>query len=157
MRRAKLLLLALLIAGVVVFIFHGGRPLDPIDRAGHATAIGPVRGERTVIHFWATWCPPCRRELPGVVAFVKQHPHDFRFYAIATDRSADTVWHYVDDHGIARDTLFDRKMSLSKKYKITFLPTTIVFDGNGEVVARYEGMLDWNDPRIQETILGHHV
>jgi cytochrome c biogenesis protein CcmG, thiol:disulfide interchange protein DsbE len=157
MRRVRWLLSALLIAGVVVYILHGERSLDPIDRAGRTRSIGPVRGERTVIHFWATWCAPCRRELPDVVAFVKQHPNDFRFYAIATDRSPDTVWHYVDDNGIARDTLFDRKMNLSKKYKIHFLPTTIVFDGNGEIVARYEGMLDWNDPKIQETLLGRRV
>ena len=117
---------------IVMFDFF----LENIE--GETVSIGEFRGEKTLINFWATWCRPCRKEMPmlnGV--FLSQDPSDFSVVGIAIDKP-EKVKQFVAELGID----FPIMVGQSEAYDVMkdlgnealTLPYTILIDEEGEVV-----------------------
>lgn len=99
--------------------------------------------KRLIVNFWATWCPPCRAEMPDLDALAKElHGRDdVAFYAVNLGDSADTVHKFLVEEGINDMTvLLDKDSSVSRQYAIQSIPTTILIDLNGKIAYRKIGM-----------------
>jgi thiol-disulfide isomerase/thioredoxin len=124
------------------------------SRDGKEVVITPEAGKVTLVHFWATWCGPCRYELPSFVEFARANEGDkLRWIAVANDPDFGVVDEHLRDAGISMETLLDPQGSTLRGWKVQAIPTTIVLDGSGNELARYVGMHDWNDPKQREEVL----
>jgi thiol-disulfide isomerase/thioredoxin len=102
-----------------------------------ATTDGP-----TVLTFWATWCGPCRSELPIKKAFYEEYADTVGFIAVnmtRTEPSIDTVERYIADHNIEYPVALDSNGTVAAFFGIRGTPTTIVVDTDGVVIARWTG------------------
>ncbi len=109
-----------------------------VNTKGEAVSIDEFRGEKTLINFWATWCRPCRKEMPmlnGV--FLSQDPSDFSVVGIAIDKP-EKVTQFVAELGIdfpimvGQSEAYDVMKALGNE--ALTLPYTILIDEEGEVV-----------------------
>ena len=97
-----------------------------------------------MINFWATWCIPCKKELPDLVKIYKSLDRKkIKFYIISIDKkNIDEQINYLRENGI-KDLipLFDPEMKIFRYLKLRGIPTTIMINKNGYVVKKHEGIL----------------
>jgi thiol-disulfide isomerase/thioredoxin len=114
----------------------------PLELAG-TTAKGAdfvwdaYRGKVVIVDFWATWCGPCIREMPNVKAFYeKQVDRGFDIVGISLDKDQEALAQYLEENRIAWDTLAgDDTQELASKYGVRGIPTMMLVDREGKVVA----------------------
>jgi cytochrome c biogenesis protein CcmG/thiol:disulfide interchange protein DsbE len=107
------------------------------DLEGNKIAVGKAE-KVTIINFWATWCPPCRSEMPELNKFVQNHPETL-FYAVNIQESPDKVKEFMQQHNYTLHVLTDTDGKAARKFQITAIPTTIVLDKNGNIKYRKSG------------------
>lgn len=98
--------------------------------------------ETVVLNFWATWCGPCRGEIPAKAAFYEDLPEGVRFIAVNltnTESGSDVVADYRDRYRIAYPIALDRSGRLAARYGVRGTPTTVVIASDGSVVTRWVG------------------
>src|SRR3989344_2014659 len=113
------------------------------DLTGKSRSLSEWRGQVLVLNFWATWCPPCREEIPLFIDLQKRHGRDgLQFLGVAIDRPEDVV-SYVAEIGMNYPTLVadDNAMELMRSYgnRMGSLPYSVIIDRDGQVVARKLG------------------
>ena len=109
----------------------GGTPVNLQD----------FRGKPLVLNLWATWCPPCRRELPMMVRLSQEHP-EVRFAFASQGEGPAVVRSFLEEERLAPEwVLLDPEAQLSQSLKSQGLPTTFFFDREGRLVARHLGEL----------------
>ncbi len=131
-----------LVAGQIV-----GKPapdftLKTLD--GKTLTLSELRGKTVVLNFWATWCPPCKVELPWFVELQKQYgPQGLQIVGISEDEGGkDKVAQFVKEMGVNYTIAVDDN-SVSPKYgDVEDLPTTFYIDRSGKIVAFAMGLLD---------------
>ena len=108
---------------------------------GVSHSLKDFRGKWVVVNFWATWCPPCLEELPGLVAFHNQHKdHDAVVLGINyEDIGADQLTAFIKRHDIDYTVLRLNPADTSPFGDISGLPTTYIVNPQGETVARQVG------------------
>lgn len=105
--------------------------------------LSDFRGKPTLVNFWATWCPPCRRELPTLQATYTRYSDKIGFIAVDLQESAETVAAFAKELGLTFPIVLDQDGSISHvSYEVRGIPTTIFVDANGVVTARHIGPLD---------------
>ncbi len=123
------------------------------DGASHSLA--EFKGRGMVVNLWATWCAPCVAEMPSLEALSKAlAPQDIAVLPLSSDRGgAGAVQAWFTAHGItALPVLLDPKGALARSFNARGIPTTVVIDKSGQVVARLEGAADWAAPDAQALI-----
>lgn len=129
-------------------------PAVALGRNGTNVTVAAEPGKVTLLHFWATWCGPCRYELPSFVAFAKANAGPrLRWVAVANDPTFGEVDEHLRSTGITMDTLLDPRGDVMRKWQVDSIPTTIVLDGDGRELARYIGAHDWSDPKQRDAVL----
>lgn len=94
----------------------------------------PVRGQRTVLVFFASWCGPCRRELPEVEKFAASAPSDVAIVAVAANDSPDAAAQFLDSLGVTIPAVSDEDGSVtSSVYGFGTLPETVFINSDGTV------------------------
>ncbi|MCO5978093.1 TlpA family protein disulfide reductase [Ideonella oryzae] len=124
------------------------RPTDPQlpaltlnDLQNQPVALAQFRGQPTVVNLWATWCPPCRREMPVLAAAQSRYP-GVRFVFVNQGESAATVQAYLASQGLHLDqVLIDPRSELGARLGQRALPTTLFLDTQGQVVTQRIGEL----------------
>lgn len=110
-----------------------------------------LRGRVVLVNFWATWCPPCRRELPSLARLQKLfRTSDFTVIAVNVGEEPDAVFSFVGTTNFP--VLLDRDSSAMMRWSIKGLPTTYVVDRSGKLVLRATGGRDFDDPTIVSQI-----
>jgi thiol-disulfide isomerase/thioredoxin len=135
-------------------------PQDPPDgvflsQDGSSHRLGEFRGRGMVVNLWATWCAPCVAEMPSLEALSKAlAPHDIAVLPLSSDRGgSDTVQSWYQQHGItALPVLLDPKGALARAFNARGIPTTVIINTAGQVVARLEGAADWSSGNAQQLI-----
>lgn len=109
----------------------------------------------TIVHFWGTWCGPCREELPDFVAFQRdQTKSGITFIAVADDPDFATVDRYLSDSGIdLASFVLDPRGDVARAWGVDAYPSTFVLGPNNEILAAYRGMVDWASPLERREIL----
>ncbi|MDO8598068.1 MAG: TlpA disulfide reductase family protein [Sulfuricaulis sp.] len=113
------------------------------DLAGTPRSLSEWRGQVVVLNFWATWCPPCREEIPLFIDLQKRHGRDgLQFLGVAIDRQEDVV-SYVAEIGMNYPTLLgdDNAIEIMRAYgnRTGSLPYSVIIGRDGQVVARKLG------------------
>lgn len=125
-------------------LYPVGRPGDPMPDFNAVTVNGDqfnlaefCKGKKLVLlDFWASWCGPCRREIPNLKEIYKKHNADgFDIVSVSIDQD-ETPWKKaVSDEALSWTNLRDADSSISKLYKVSAVPTMYLVDGNGCLVA----------------------
>jgi thiol-disulfide isomerase/thioredoxin len=119
------------------------------DVEGNYLSLENFRGKIVALHFWATWCIPCRKELPTVDALQNQlGGADFTFVPLSVDRDgADLVRRYYADHGIQHLPVYiDERMNAAQAMLVNGIPYTILINREGMEIARILGDRNWTAP-----------
>lgn len=112
---------------------------DHADRAGTLAAL---EGKVVLVHFWGTWCPPCVRELPGLLATARQVGTDFVLLAIAIEDEWPDVEGFF--HGdVPAEVVRPDDAAIHQRYDAPTLPVSFLVDARGRLVARYDGPRAW--------------
>jgi thiol-disulfide isomerase/thioredoxin len=100
-----------------------------------------LRGQPVLINFWATWCGPCRIEMPYFEEAYQQFGPDLVVLAVNIDEPADQVQAFVNDLGLSFDILLDTGSKVQALYRVTAFPTTYLVDREGMVKVQHIGAL----------------
>lgn len=117
--------------------------------ANLATRLASYAGRPVLVNFWASWCEPCREEMPALQALADSGVVVLTI-AVA-DRDADAR-RFLDQAGVALPLLFDREQRISKAWGVRLLPYTVVLDRRHRVVARAQGVVDWDASAVREQL-----
>jgi len=113
--------------------------------AGETISIHELRGRPLVINFWATWCGPCKEEIPMLQqAYERSNRTNFQLIAV-TDELQTTVRQFMAQGGMTFPVVFDQGGRAGSRYRVQAIPTTIFVDSEGVVVARHVGGLSAAD------------
>ena len=135
------------------------------DEAGTAMTIADFKGKALLVNFWASWCVPCREEMPALDAIATKFNSDrFMVLPINLDIGEDGLEKaesFLADNGFANlplfaDNSFDAFKRLQQEAVAIGLPATLILDGNGCELAVLQGPAHWDTPdgeRVVETLL----
>lgn len=134
-----------------------GQPAPKIALAsldGATLPVGEELGNKVVVlNFWATWCPPCRQELPEFAKLATEYPDaPVAFYAVATDQEAELIASVADELNPRPPVAFDANSVASNAYQIRYLPTTLVIDRNGVIQSAHTGFTSTTIAEIRADI-----
>ena len=122
--------------------------------SGKSYHLADLRGQVVLINFWATWCPPCRREMPSMERMWKKiKGKGVTILAINVGENADTIFEFLGSYPVSFPLLMDLDGSVIKRYPVTGLPTTYIVNPQGQVTHRAVGSREWDDPRLYEQLL----
>jgi cytochrome c biogenesis protein CcmG/thiol:disulfide interchange protein DsbE len=124
------------------------------DRAGNKLDLTQEKGHLTIVHFWATWCPPCVEEIPALSRFWDRYRgrSDIKLYSISVDKD----WKTIDDFNRKNPNdlpLYrDLDAKTAKRFGTTQYPETYIVNSSGRVIYRVQGGVEWNDGSVQQRI-----
>lgn len=125
-----------------------------LDAQGKATQLGPRLEPVTLVHFWATWCPPCIDEIPAVQRLTRDFSQyqDFGIVLVAVSDSADKVNTFLGPG--AEMVLYDPKWNVANRYGTSQLPETYLVV-RGRVVEKFVGATNWDDPELRRKLASY--
>ncbi|WP_368901360.1 peroxiredoxin family protein [Oceanobacillus oncorhynchi] len=118
--------------------------------AGETVKLSDYRGKKVMINFWATWCPPCRAEMPDMEAFYQDK--DIVILAVnltETENNLQQVQDFVNEYELTFPILLDEKIEVAEQYMIQPIPTSYMINSNGVVAFKAFGSLNY-DFMVQE-------
>jgi cytochrome c biogenesis protein CcmG, thiol:disulfide interchange protein DsbE len=128
---------------------------NAIDLAtGRPVTLAAYRGRPILVNIWATWCEPCRVEMPALERLTKKLAGtDFRVVAVSVDRDDSSVVHrFARDLGLSFDILHDQGGEIQRIYQTTGVPESFVIDRDGYIVKKVIGAAEWDGP-VNETLV----
>ncbi|WP_144548074.1 redoxin domain-containing protein [Bacillus sp. X1(2014)] len=111
---------------------------------GEKIKLSNLKGKKVMLNFWATWCPPCKAEMPAMEQFSKQMPKDVVILAVNIDPQLD-VHGFVDENKITFPILLDAEDKVNETYQVLSIPTTYFIDSKGNIQNKYIGEMKLDD------------
>jgi len=170
----------LFVIALLFFFEHFNEPslsLDEVREAGHADEVksevgylapdfnlrnlkgnrdglANYKGQVVVINFWATWCAPCRVEMPSFEALYRRYrSRGLTVLAISLDKGADDkVRRFVEERGLSFPVLMDAEGEAERLYPSVSIPFTYVVGRSGRIVARVDGAKNWQSEETFEAV-----
>ncbi|UCB54285.1 MAG: TlpA family protein disulfide reductase [Thiotrichales bacterium] len=128
--------------------------LEDMDEEKHS--LSDLRGKVVLLNFWATWCPPCRREMPSMERLHQKLDADnFKVIAINQMEDGDHVFAYIGQLEVdpTFTILFDSDSKVSTSYSVNGLPTTYLIDKQGNIRFRAIGGREFDHPEVEKQIM----
>ncbi|MCK6510162.1 TlpA family protein disulfide reductase [Myxococcota bacterium] len=124
---------------------------------GQAFSLEPYRGRWRMINFWATWCEPCRREMPALERLARSFPQEklpIVLLAVSVDQEWSLIHDFLRKHPFFRGTSLSMRIVrdaggvMALRYGTQKFPETYLIDPNGRLRAKWVGALEWDSPQI---------
>jgi peroxiredoxin len=113
------------------------------DLSGKSISLSDLKGKVIFINFWATWCGPCRHEIPDFVAFYKENKDNGAvILGVSVDKSTDKVRDFVDEYKINYPIVMATNDMVNDYKPGKFIPTTIIIDTDGMIQEKKVGVMD---------------
>jgi peroxiredoxin len=110
---------------------------------GDVAWLTDFRGQPVVLNFWATWCQPCRQEMPQLVDEYSKHKDEgLVIIGLNMQEGRDLIQPFAEERGIDYPILIDRDGDVGDEYRLLGLPTTYFIDANGVIVSVFRGPLE---------------
>lgn len=155
--------LLLMITGLLSFSFATDKPVSKekvstlvpkelkslpsfsmMDASGNIVNLQSFKGKKVFLNIWATWCPPCRSEIPSIEKLYKKADKEKAvFIMLAVDKSFDIALKYANKHNM-KTPLFYPAENLPAVLYTTGIPATYIFDENGELIKKNVGADDYS-------------
>jgi len=111
--------------------------------------LSALRGRIVIVNFWATWCPPCRFEIPSMQrAWNQVREEGIVLLAVHVGGNVDQVTNFTFDYDVDFPVVMVARSEVIKQWPVLGLPTTVVVDREGLMVLRAIGSREWDDPAI---------
>src|SRR5713101_3801380 len=124
--------------------------------SGASLSLTELRGKVVLLNFWATWCVPCRKEMPAIEALYQRYKdRGLEVVAISLDKlAAAPVEAFVQEMGVTYRVALDPSWATARTYGVRGLPATFLLDRAGNVVMRELGERDWMEEAKQQAVEG---
>ena len=152
---ASIVVAAALAAGVVLYLLSGpavapgggtASGWQPHGLDGTELDVADLKGQVVFLNLWATWCPPCRVEMPSIQRLYEQMKDDGVVFALVSNEGPETVRGFVATNGYTMP--FYTAPRPPSVFATRAIPTTFIIGPDGEIALRHVGAKDWDD---QET------
>ena len=110
--------------------------------AGEPFTLSDLDGTPVVLNFWATWCGPCRNELPALQDAAERYDGRIRFVGVDQGEEAEVVQSFVDEFGLTFPIPMDHEGAVGQRYNVRGLPTTFFIDSNGLIRSIWSGEMN---------------
>ncbi len=129
------------LSAVPVKVDFSAPALTLIDTQGTPASLADYRGQVVLVNLWATWCPPCKEEMPALETFYNKHKQDgFAIVAINDGDPEADVLQFIKDYGLTFPVWLDPTyIATEQAFKTLNLPSSFVIDRNGKVVLSWVG------------------
>ena len=123
-------------------------------RTGRPTTLADYRGKVVLLNVWATWCQPCRIEMPSMERLHRRLAgNDFAVVAVSVDEAdSAAVLQFTRELGLSFDILHDRAGAIQRLYQTTGVPESFVIERDGIIVKKVIGPAEWDGP-ANETLI----
>ena len=122
-------------------------PFELTTLDGKVVKSSELAGKVVLVNFWATWCGPCKEEMPSLARLQERlDPTRFVLLTVTTDLQRQGIVHFLSRLGISLPVLFDEDQEVSRSFMVRGLPTTIVIARDGTLVGRAVGPRAWDGP-----------
>lgn len=119
------------------------------DQAGRPQRLSDLRGKVVLVNFWATWCSPCREELPSLQALQKKFaPNDLMILALSVDDSWEPINTFRTLYQFTIPVYADFDKKISSRYGTFMYPETYLVDKEGKVAYKVVGAVDWTSSEM---------
>lgn len=158
--RYLVLIVLLLVVGGGAYIFFN-MPPAPVaagdiapdfsleDTKGNKVTLSALRGKVVMVNFWATWCPPCKEEMPSMERLNKvMGGEDFVMLAInSDDNGREVVPDFLKKNPHDFTVLYDDQLAVKQRYGVYKLPESFIIGKDGKIVEKVAGAIDWASPQ----------
>lgn len=123
------------------------------DMQGAKVSLSGLRGKVVILNFWATWCPPCREEMPSMEKLHQQfNDQGLVILAVNVEKDAAALKNFLQQNGYSFPVLQDKKSEVQNLYKVFRFPESFIIDRNGQVVQKVIGAIDWTSGPVIKLI-----
>jgi peroxiredoxin len=123
------------------------------DINGKNLSLSSFRGKVVILSFWATWCPSCKEEMPRFnTLYNEMKSRGLEIVAVSSDYSLGYLKDYLSDKNFNFTILFDEKRTVTRQYRIPYLPVTFLIDKKGLIVEKIPGEFEWPSAGMQEKL-----
>lgn len=119
--------------------------LNSLD--GKSFKLSDFRGQKVIVNMWATWCPPCRAEMPDMQKFYDKYKNEnttvIAINMTTSEKSVDRIPEFLDEFGITFPVLLDKQNSIGEIYQVYALPTSYIIDSQGIIQQKVTGPMNY--------------
>jgi len=124
------------------------------DTKGKTWTLSELRGQVVFVNFWATWCPPCVKEMPAMQELNSSLPPDkFKMLAILYNDAPAMAENLVAKLNLTFPILIDPQNMAARSYGLTGVPETFIIDKQGVLREKFIGPVQWNSPDARQMIM----
>lgn len=141
--------------GIITIEARAAPALSLADMDGKTKTLAASRGRWAFVHFWASWCGPCRKEIPSIARLLDDmQGKEMSFYIVNTAESDDTVFEFLGSTAPELNTLMDRDGLATDAWQPRGLPASYLVDPNGMLRYQALGGRNWQAPAYRDFLLG---
>ncbi|MGN7942708.1 TlpA disulfide reductase family protein [Virgibacillus sp. 6R] len=114
---------------------------------GKEMSLSSLKGKKVLLNFWATWCPPCRSEMPDMQKIQNQYDDDVVVAAVNltnSEPSVDTVKKFINELELTFPVLLDEKGKINSQYEVLSYPTSYILDEEGTIRNKFVGAMSFD-------------
>lgn len=126
-----------------------------VNLAGDSVSLGELHGRVVLLNVWATWCPPCRQEIPVLQALHEENAErGLEVVGVSVDAAgeAEAVRRFADQFGITYPIWHDPQERIASTFRTTGVPTTLLIDREGRLLWRHLGPITADDPELNRLL-----
>lgn len=114
---------------------------------GEEVKLEDYRGKKVLLNFWATWCPPCKAEMPAMEKLYKKYSGEFEILSVNLDPENDVAG-FAKKNDLSFPILLDEKQEVQSQYSVISIPTTYMIDEKGIIVNKQIGSMTYEQLKV---------